>query len=109
MSNNLLDPSEGDQRDWPRIVEGFSASESHPYVENLRYRVQKRGARSSRILSSKCGSRASAEQRCRHHIADYRVWLAMVETREFSGCRDAVLVSLRRSIALALLNVAFGK
>ena len=80
----------GGQRDWPRVVEVFSAFESHPYVENLRRRVQKYGTRdvqnrrSFRVLTSKRGSRASAEQRRGPYIANCHVWLAMVEIHGFS-------------------------
>ena len=93
MSNNLLDLWEGDQRDWRQVVKGISASEGHHYVENLRRRVQKhktrdvQNRRSSHVLTSKRGSRASAEQRRRPHITDYRIWLATVEIRRFSQFR----------------------
>jgi len=43
--------------------------------------------RSSRILTSKRGSRASAKQRRGPHIADCRVWSATVEIRGFSHFR----------------------
>ena len=119
MSNNLLDPWEGDQRDWPQVVEGFSASESHPYVENLRRRVQKRGARvvqnrrSFRVLTSKRELMPLLSR-----DADLTLLIGTFGQRRLrhagflnsaSGCKDPGLVSLRRSIALALLNVAFGK
>ena len=76
--------------------------------------------RSSRNLPSKRGSRASAKQRRGPHIADCRVWSATVEICEFShfrasfltfasGCRDAGLMSLRRSIVIVLLNIVFEK
>ena len=74
------------------IAEGFSTCESSPCFAKLRRKVLRHEAheRSSRVAALKREKRessVSAEKRRGSRVADYRIWVEMLEKRRLSGSR----------------------